>query len=1288
MIAGQLEIQLMADVARIRTDMERASRVVDEHSSRMSRAAGLAKSALGAIAGVLSVAAFAGWIKGAIDAADAAGEISARTGVAVKDLAGLQLAFQLGGSSGENLTATMVKLSKSISDGNRGLSAIGVNTTDASGSLRDTKEVLYEVADQFAKMQDGTQKAALAVEIFGKSGAEIIPMLNGGAEGMRQMDEMARKLGLTVSQETSDAAGAFNDNLELLALGSKGVATGIAAELLPVLSSMSGAFLKSMTSGGMLNNITSFLIGTLKVLFSVGLGIAEVFSTVGKVIGGLAAVITNNLAGAVDVLSKVAKGDFTGAWNSVKSTVSTAKTIAVSAANDIGASWMGMGQTISNVFSKEGDVALNEQAKAAKAARDLLAEQEKRDAALKKSQAERDAAAKKAAAEQAATLKSATDYLASLQLEGEQIGKTTDQIKLMTAARAAAKVAGTQLSQQIMSQAEANIEAARVQALKSASEKAAAKIEDDMHAALAATTKGIDDQITAMQRQISIYGKTELEVISLALTEAEAAKAAGGYNEAKLLALDEQIEKLKVLQGLAGKKAELEESKKLVDENLAAQKSMWESIDKTAHDTFISIFDSGKSAFDRLKDTLKNGLLDLLYQMTIKKWIFNIGASVTGGASGIASAADAVSGGGGAGSIGSMIGIGKSIYGAISGGFSGLATTVADTVQGVMYSTGMTTQIASNGAVASGAGAAAGYLGGAAIGVYGGRALSGGYGMFSGSGNTAVNAGTIIGAIVGGPIGAAIGGLIGGAANRLFGMKAKEVTGTTLNGSFGAGGFSGTNDAAWFQKGGIFRSDKSGVDKTAIDSETAKTFTAGYDALKAASVDFAKVLGVNADSIATRTQSMSVALTKDAAANEKAIAAFFTGVGDDIARELVPSLDQFTKAGETASATLQRIATDYATLDGVLTASGMTFKTVGLESVAARESLIDLVGGVEKFATSAGFFQQNFLSEAERLAPVQKQVAEEMAKLGLASVETRDQFKDVVLGLDLTTEKGATTYAALMRVQEAFAMIHPVAEQAAVALSAQHEAQVAFMNGMNRPPAAGAGGGGGGAPTEDSMTRWFYAMVAKREAEDAARLKAAWTDLTSTIYDEVKRIRGLMTGTGFEGLMSAKSSFAIATAQARAGDEAAAKMLPQLSQAMLQLAEVNSATVVDLQLLRANTAASLSETARMGAARAGMSLPGFAVGTNYLPGDMAIIAHEGERIIPAADNRQLMARLNGSDSSAELVAEVRALRAEVTRLREDNSRENVAAIKHAQRSADTLEAAAIGEVPLMTEVAP
>ncbi|KAK0357997.1 hypothetical protein LTR94_037124, partial [Friedmanniomyces endolithicus] len=75
-------------------------------------------------------------------------------------------------------------------------------------------------------MEEGVQKVALAQQIFGESGAAMLPLLNGGAEGLREMDAMARQLGLSLSEEAVEQAGSFNDTLDLLMLGTQGVARG------------------------------------------------------------------------------------------------------------------------------------------------------------------------------------------------------------------------------------------------------------------------------------------------------------------------------------------------------------------------------------------------------------------------------------------------------------------------------------------------------------------------------------------------------------------------------------------------------------------------------------------------------------------------------------------------------------------------------------------------------------------------------------------------------------------------------------------------------------------------------------------------------------------------------------------------------------------------------------------------------------------------------------------------------------------------------------------------------
>lgn len=504
---------------------------------------------------------------------------------------------------------------------------------------------------------------------------------------------------------------------------------------------------------------------------------------------------------------------------------------------------------------------------------------------------------------------------------------------------------------------------------------------------------------------------------------------------------------------------------------------------KKAVDTYSGVFRTGfadmlnngkagwKSFTTSLVTTFKTTVADQIYKMFAEPFVIKLVASLLGVSAGATATLAQAAGGpaGAASSAGGYVSIAqsaKSAYDAITGGFASMSTSVADGVQAALYQSGLSTQIASNGAFAEAAGAVAGYAGGIAAGKVIGGAISGKYEV-GGHGSAIVNIGTAAGAFFGGPIGAAIGGALGGLINRTFGMGPEEIKSRTLNGSFGANGFSGKTDTAIHQDGGFFRSDSNSIRSTAADSATSNALSSAYDQIKTASADFAKTLGINADSIKDRAQSLSIALTDDKAANQKVIADFFVGVGDSIAKELLPTIGDFSKAatefggvGESASATLQRIASDYAFIDVALASINSTFGAVGVGSIAAREKLVDLSGGLDAFGKGVAGFAQNYLTEAERLKPVAAQVDAALAALGFVgdtALKTRDDFKAAVLGLvdsgKLATDAGAATYAGLIKVQDGFAQLHPAIEATTDAIKGQRQALQDQLDQLTLSPA-------------------------------------------------------------------------------------------------------------------------------------------------------------------------------------------------------------------------------------------
>lgn len=611
----------------------------------------------------------------------------------------------------------------------------------------------------------------------------------------------------------------------------------------------------------------------------------------------------------------------------------------------------------------------------------------------------------------------ANSFIDGQERELETIGKTVAEVRLLNAARAAAEAPEKKQRDRILELAAA----INKQSKAWQDSEAARKAVEDVIGANAETMLQLHERARGLEREIELHGKTAEAAIMAEAAKVRASAEAGVWADdyrAKLIAQAEELERIAKLQG---RKDAQEASSKAAQQAADDWKHASEEINRSLTDALLRGFESGKSFGRNLVDTLKNMFQTLVLRPIIQPMMAPISGSLAGMMPGSAQASTGA--GGYASALQNMWGManGSAIsYGATKG-VTSAANWMMDSSSPMMQKMGAS--LGNNaGMLSSGLGMLGNGLAGYGI----SKGLSGGYS----AGNWVNIAAGIASAIPGiGPIAGVVGALV----NRAFGMKAKEYGDAVLNGSFDGSGFTGSTDTSWTQKGGWFRSDKSGVDKVGVEAAVAAQLTSAYDTIKASSADFARVLGINADSITNRTQAISIAMGKDEAANQKAIADFFVGVGNTIAGELLPEIGKFQAQGEAASATLQRLATGYSTIEQALWSIGMSFGAVGTASLEARERLLAAAGGIEAFAANTAGFQQNFLSEAERNAPVLKMVTEQMTALGLASVDTRDEFKQVVLGLDLTTEAGAKQYGALMNLQAAFAQVYPAIDKAAIA---------------------------------------------------------------------------------------------------------------------------------------------------------------------------------------------------------------------------------------------------------------
>ena len=345
--------------------------------------------------------------------------------------------------------------------------------------------------------------------------------------------------------------------------------------------------------------------------------------------------------------------------------------------------------------------------------------------------------------------------------------------------------------------------------------------------------------------------------------------------------------------------------------------------------------------------------------------------------------------------------------------------------------------LARSGVTAAGGGAAAGVQTGTTT-------LGGSLGMAAGTlagGVGGAALGTYLGmgmAAIGGPlglaVGAVLGSVLGGVVSKLFNtstsIKDQGITGKAMSlGNVDALGFTAQAYADVNTKKkafGISYSSKDSTKTAALSDEMNDQFTMIITSMGDTIRSAADVLGLGGAAFNAHLNSFVVDLgkisLKDLTAEEqqKALETAFSKMGDDMARFGVAGLAQYQAVGEGYLETLVRVTNDYIQVSDVLAVLNKSFNVTGLGAVALSESLITAAGGLEALTSGTSYFVENFLTEAERMAPITKSVNDAMGKLGVSGVTTIDQFKALVLAQDLNTAAGQAMYAQLIAIAEPF----------------------------------------------------------------------------------------------------------------------------------------------------------------------------------------------------------------------------------------------------------------------------
>jgi hypothetical protein len=299
-----LIVDIQANTAELRKGLDEANRKIKDFDDKIKDLAGVIEfKEIGemALEAGKKLAEFA--LRGA-EVADQMVKMSQISGLSVEQLSRLNFAASISRVSTEDLGIAMGKLNVAISKAGAGVSdqralfnALGIAVKDASGNIRSTNDILGDVADRFSKMEGAAGKAQLATELFGKSGKQLIPLLDKGREGIAELSAEADRLGITLDSKSAEAAEHFNDNLEKLKRSSDALQVKVAGELAPAFGKLTDELLNSKNRGESLKQLVDVLTTALKLLATVAVGVASAFNIAGTTIGAAASIIADAVQG-------------------------------------------------------------------------------------------------------------------------------------------------------------------------------------------------------------------------------------------------------------------------------------------------------------------------------------------------------------------------------------------------------------------------------------------------------------------------------------------------------------------------------------------------------------------------------------------------------------------------------------------------------------------------------------------------------------------------------------------------------------------------------------------------------------------------------------------------------------------------------------------------------------------------------------------------------------------------------------------------------------------------------
>jgi hypothetical protein len=1214
-------------------------------------------------AALAGVTAFAGIVKGAVDSAAGLHDMAQQTGASVESLSAMRAAAKLAGVDMEQVAGGLGKLSKNMLAAAQGsgdaanvFKALGVSVTDSSGKMKSSDAVFMEFSKGLQTVGSTAERAAAAQLVLGKSGATLLPMMNDLA--------VSGELQAKITAKQAAAADDLQDNMTRLATVGQAWKTTVAMEMVPAANAFVEALLEVSTTTDMSKKAAKDLAadGSIKEWAinsarAVGF-VVDAFDGAARTVKGIGILI----AAAAAQTAMVAKGDFSGA-------------MAVDWRKDL--SDLAGQEQFSDVLARKLANIGTEAPKAAEGTRSLAG------------------------------------ALNSLAKEGGKASNVLENLHI------------TQMAL-ITKQAVAELDALTKQ-------------QDEYVKALQAALNPLETQAQNLEREVANYGLAESAIQGTIIARMEAARAMAAENGAwpeHLNYLNQEIDARKRIATASSQKDFLDTNKKAAEQSAKEWEKFSDDINRALTDALMRGFEDGKSFGQNFVDSLKNSLKTAALKIVVNVATSTGGNFVNGVINSVGGTAGANNGAGvnylglanNASSAYNLYGAGSQFLTGASTGSSAAGLMYANGVQavggdgiGALYTAnggwaGVGVEGSAGAAAGSGSSTAGmsastvGWVAAIVMGMYmSSEAWKAGTrwdGYYNATSNP-IEAGpsgphhqrqdqvarTLFGdsfadseffaVMSGNALSQQVHNMVWGGAPKATGISSLSGTFSEENMGFG----NGRAGMEYRKAGGWFGSAENSTQWQGVNSSFENMLSGMYQSIRDTYLTVGDIF--EDDTLQGKLKGFVQDIYHSNTTDMKASLNLMSEIlAQGMGSILFPSIEALRQSGEKWSAAFGRIIQESNTVARVLDLMGKSMAGVfGKDNadgiLRASDSIVQLFGSIDALNASFSSYYGNFYTTAEQFNQGFDDLSMQFSRIGLSVPKTRAEFRALVDSLDLSYGWGQSTFASLMSLQGAFAALTPTMDAIStdaikLQITAAQEA----------------------AKSATTIADTFAKIVDSLTDYKSGLLLGDLSTLSTTdkyaearrVYEDTANMARLGDATAAGNLQSVSDTFLQlarenGTAQSYARDfgqvvgtvdsviTVAGRQIP-IAESQLKVAQDQLATLNQM------LAAISGDVSASWAANISTSVPAFASG-GYHAGGLRLVGERGPELEVTGpskiiDSGNTLAMLNGG---ADLLMELKSMRAELEMLREEQRIGNSTIAANTAKTSRSLEKFDIDGMP-------